>query len=172
MNNIPFTAYLRVVPDLGTGKRFEKRRSLERISADIYEDLKDVADINLAMPGSSGVSTSIVDDDSLSSLSDINAIRPQFGQFYNMITIIGFIKQTSNEYHYSEKQLLHAGESVSGPASGAPGYSDSTEPSATAITVIKSLKSKIESVLPTNAQLKKVSLNNIIWGEGGHHFPL
>lgn len=181
-NNVPFTAYLRIVPNRASGKRFEIRRSLEKISQEIYESLMDVDRINLAISGSSGTNTSkAIDGDSLSNMSMINAIRPQFGQFYNMVTIVGFINDNAfddnnvhrNEPPYSDMTVINANEITKIPASGARGWNKDTMPTQSAIKLVKELKTILDNAIEDieGASVRKIDINGVVWGEGRYHFP-
>ena len=73
---IPFTAHIRVVPDLATGKRWSLYRNLEKIALRVEEDLSNVTGLNIATPV---------------------AFTPQFGDYSARLTIVGFYEQSRLE---------------------------------------------------------------------------
>ncbi len=69
---VPFVAHIRVVPNLGTGKRWSLFRNLEKTALRVEEDLID-ANFNIASPV---------------------AFTPQFGDFGARLTVVGFVGKT------------------------------------------------------------------------------
>jgi hypothetical protein len=177
-NRIPFTAYLRIVPNRGTGKRFEIHRSRERMARQVWEDLNDVLEnameddglgVNFAVPG--GSVTTLTAHSPFSSNESGVAVKPQFGESPDTLTIIGFY-ESNTQYPYPEKQLISAGRVWSGPAAGAPGYSANTEPNDANRVDVAALKLLLESAITSVAiEVIGLEVNGVKYGRGGLHFP-
>ncbi len=181
----PFTAYLKIVPDRRSGKRVEIQRSRERMAHLIYSDLKQNqaftspnmnADATFAEPGGSQtyqIEEDVnpdVDGSTFSNMASGFSVKPQFGQYPDTITIVGFFNFNSINTPYNEKKLIHCGSVVSGPGGGR-GYSVNTEPStdnrANAKTLYNFLTYGITSV---NCSVIKIDIAGVIYGNGGLHF--
>jgi len=76
---IPFTAHVRVVPNLGTGKRTTLIRNLEKAALRAEQSILDAEDRNL-MSTSVNIATPV-------------AFTPQFGDFTGRLTIVGFVRR-------------------------------------------------------------------------------
>ena len=93
---VPFVAHIRVVPSLGTGKRWSLFRNLEKTALRVEEDLID-ANFNIASPV---------------------AFTPQFGDFGARLTIVGFVEKTRlTDERFVEApttniDLIHSGTDV------------------------------------------------------------
>lgn len=169
-NKIPFTAYARVTPERGKGKRFEAIRSLERIAHLIYVDLVGHFAGNTSSPGGDGTWGLISSTDSLSQDSNIVAVKPQFGQDPDMVTIVGFYNGTGS-VPYRENVLLHGGQYVSGP-DGASGVRVADVPSTTSVADVKALKTALEvAVTHASMTIIKIEVAGVTYGRGGFHFP-
>ena len=186
-NRVPFTAYLRFVPERGEGKRFEIQRSRERFAYLVWHDLNDVLEnarqsnttgtgttaemANFAVPGGSITWSLAASEHSLGTTMEGVAMKPQFGQFPDTLTVIGFFERDV-ALPYREKQLISAGRVWNGPASGAPGYSDNTEPSADNRAAVLAVKDAIEGAITSvPVEVIKIEVSGVSYGRGGLHFP-
>ena len=185
-NRVPFTAYLRIVPERGTGKRFEIWRSRERIAQLVWRDLNEVLEngmnatntgtdpeANFAVPGGT-ITWGLAGMEATGSNSmSMNAVasKPQFGEFPDQLTIVGFVEQ-DNVVPYREKQLISGGRTWIGPASGTPAYTTSTEPNAANQSAATELKDILEDAITSAAiEVIKLEINGVTYGRGGLHFP-
>jgi len=182
-NRIPFTAYFKIVPDRGTGKRFEAQRSRERIANLVWGDLNGVLEnavetgslvldgVNFAVPGGSIASSQASDVSSLSTNMSGVAVKPQFGESPDTLTVVGFY-ESDTILPYREKQLISVGRVWNGPAAGAPSYSYNTEPSAANRVDAATLKSMLEGAITSVAvEMIKLEISGVKYGHGGLHFP-
>jgi len=192
MVRIPFTAYMKIIPDRGSGKRFEAWRSLQQIAHLIHRDLNEnLSTANIAEPGGSGenwgLAPGIGTDDaseeaargSMSKLIEIVAVKPSFGDQPDMVTIVGFNNVADSAANrakpYPEKTIIHAGETVSGHAAGAPGWrrDNSLNPTANTDSLVKTFKSDLEAAITNvSAETIKMNYSGILYGRGGHNFPV
>jgi hypothetical protein len=185
-NRVPFTAYFRVVPERGSGKRFEIWRGRERLAQLVWRDLNAVLEnamnlsntatdpeANFAVPG--GIITwGLAGAEATGSNSmSMNAVayKPQFGEFPDQLTVVGFIEQ-DDVVPYQEKQLISGGRVWNGPATGTPAYSANTEPNAANQLAAAELKAILESAITSAAvETIKLEINGVTYGRGGLHFP-
>ena len=183
---IPFVAYLKIVPERGSGRRFEAVRSRDRtaqqINADIIsaignEDLT-AQTVNIAQPGGGADDARRLENLSpdtetcLSKLVSGCAVKPAFGSEPAQVTVVGFYhSDDENIPPYNEKTIIHAGGVVSGPSAGSPAWAG--RPTAKANADVKALKSGLEgAIVAVAAEIIKIDFNGIIYGRGGYHFPL
>lgn len=184
-NNIPFVAHARIVPNRGNGKRFEIHRSRQKIAATIYEELlENFTDGNIAQPGggqTDSLALNNIGSSDLSSFSNTTngvAVKPQFGEQPDLVTIVGFYDGLVGTggvdivpVPYGEKKIIHANECITGPASGAPGWNNDTNPSSSHRSIVSNLKSALESsVTSLTLNIVSMEVQGVKWGWGGHHF--
>jgi len=186
-NRVPFTAYFKIVPERGSGKRFEIQRSRERFARLVWNDLN--TNLENAIPGAgTGLGTTVganftvpggsihwglaASDSSLSSNMGAVAVKPQFGESPDTLTVVGFY-EGSNVIPYSEKQLISGGRVWNGPATGTPAYTISTEPNAANRSAARALKTALEGAIESvEVEMIKLEINGVKYGRGGLHFPL
>lgn len=188
-NRVPFTAYFKIVPDRGSGKRFEIQRSRERLAHLVWRDLNDTMEnatvewlggsgsvpggvANFAVPGGSVTwMLAAGDPDAISNSMAGVAVKPQFGESPDTLTVVGFYDSDAT-VPYNEKMLISVGRVWKGPASGAPGYSGATEPSAAISDAAVALKAALEAAI-THAPVEmiKLEIGGVKFGHGGLHFP-
>lgn len=176
---VPFTAHIRIVPDRGSGqlktKRFETWRDMQKIGTLMYDSLDNVASLNLATPGG-GQHQSIGGQGGggLSGLTQGTAVKPQFGETPAQAMITGFYDANDqNSQPHPEKQLIHAGETLTGP-----GASPSLEnPASATDTGVSALRSVLETNLQANMpagiiyEVFRIDYSGVIYGDRGYHFP-
>ncbi len=189
-NRVPFTAYMRIVPERGSGKRFEIHRSRQKFAHLVHQDLKDnFSDGNIADPGGGQTASLAVngidsnDPSSFSNQANGGAVVPQFGGAPDTVIINGFYDGSTVTANakaeatpYGEKKLIHSGgnygESTSGPAAGAPSWNNDTRPTATAQDIVRNLKSDLEtSITSVAVEIIKLEVQGVLYGHGGLHFP-
>jgi hypothetical protein len=171
-NRTPFTAYLQITPDRGTGRRFESIISAEKIAEQIYNELLANFAGNIASPGGSGDDDSIESPDGFSDSSNIVAVKPAFGNDPDQVTIVGFFNG-SGAPPYNPTTILHCGQYVTGPNVGAVGITPNTSPSAANQSDVLQLKEMIESsITSVNFVTLAMVVSGVRYGRGGLHFPL
>lgn len=190
-NRVQFEAHLRIVPERGEGKRFEIHRSRQAQAHLVHRDLvANFANGNIAQPGggqSWGIGEIDGDQTAWGFSSHVNgaAVKPQFGETPDTITVVGFFDHTSatagtanDTIPYNEKQIIHSGtthtrSSQSGPAAGAPGWNDEYNPSGPGRQVVFALKEDLEAAITSiPVEILWIEVMGVRWGQGGHHFPL
>lgn len=181
MAKIPFTMYAQIYPEYGNGKRFEIQRSRERIAWLIQKNLiANFSDGNIALPGGGGYAT-VVDrttaDDGFSTHVDIVAVKPQFGNDPDMVTVTGFVDTEligeSDDVPYPSMNVISGNEYHSGPATGAPGWTVATEPTTDNEDLVVALKSALEAAITdVTVLIIKMEVNGVLYGRGGYHFPV
>ena len=184
-NTVPFTAYFRMVPERGEGKRFEIWRSRERIARLVWLDLNTVLEdsvpfnsagdtagtANFAVPGGTITWSLAQDADSNSSSMNAVAFKPQFGESPDQLTVVGFVEQ-DDTVPYGEKQLISGGRVWNGPAAGAPGVTISTMPTTANQAAAAALKALLEaSIISVPVEMIKLEINGVAYGRGAIHFP-
>ena len=186
-NRVPFTAYFRIVPERGSGKRFEIQRSRERIAQLVWYDLNNVLEnamqsattgtgtsaemANFAVPGGTITWTLAADESSIGMSMPAVAVKPQFGEFPDAVTVVGFFERDV-AVPYREKQLISSGRVWRGPAAGAPGYSSDTEPSDANRADVLAIKDALEAAITSvSVDMIKLEVSGVSYGRGGYHFP-
>lgn len=175
----PFVAYFKVLPV--RNKRFEHIRNLQKLAIRLYEALNDNANLNLVLPG--GGQSNQLFNFMNSDYANGSMIKPQFGESPAQLTLAGFFRVSTaigvdglNSQPHPDKQLIHAGEFVSG-AGGAHPWRQSGKPTTLAETEVKELKLTIEGDLPApelpsdEITIFRIDYKGITWGDRGHFFP-
>ena len=193
-DRIPFTARIRIVPNRGSGKRFEIQRSREYMAHMIYDDLATYAatelgtggtevnnDLTLAEPGG-GVALTLQEDE-FSSIMYGGAVKPQFGEDPDIVTIVGFC--TINEDLYTDlvtdppvaevniisSMTTHNGTSMSGPGQATIGWRALNGPTPQTSIGATALKDTIEGAITVaDASVVSLDFKGIKYGWGGFHF--
>jgi len=191
-NRIPFFAYFRIVPERGEGKRFEIDRSRHRISHLVWKDLNDNLEdsiilgdaspstdtgANFAAPGggmhwgiASG-STGYNESTAIANTVPGVAVKPQFGEFPDVLTVIGFYEKDIH-VPYREKRIISVNKTWDGPASGARAFSDNTSPTSDNENVASDLKNKLENAISSvNVNMIALDIGGVRYGYRGLHFP-
>lgn len=160
---VPFIAFIRVVPHRGSGKRFEYIRDLEKVASRVHDKLMEDADLNIAnrMGGYSKAATGV-------------AIKPQIGQFPAQLTVAGFyLSDESTVVPYPEKSLISGGEHLTGVSSGHGWVADPTD---TADSLVTTLHSKLSSAMTdvlgnSDWNIYRIDVAGVVYGDRGLHFP-
>jgi len=181
-NRHPFTAYFKIVPELGNGKRFEAIRSREKIANLVWNDLRNnLMEANIALPGGSGTWTAASSTDSISTAVGGVAVKPSYGEYPDMLTVVGFFDDTGTDLPsqsaaesapYSQRMLISGGRVWTGPATGAPGYSNDTVPSEYNRALASTIKTALEtSITSVSVELVGLEVDGVKYGWGGYHMP-
>lgn len=175
-NQIPFTVRAKIVPERGLGKRMEIQRSRERIAALIYTNLlSSFTSGNIATPGGNATWSYGNDVSSFANTVNIVAVKPQFGNQPDMVTITGFYNPTGSPDTvppYPTVTRILANTRMTGGASGAPGWSDSYKPTAANSAQVKALKLALETaIVDAVVTIITIEYNGVKYGQNGYHFP-
>lgn len=159
---VPFKAEIRVVPDVGFGRRIEAWRSLEKLALSIEDNLKSSVDFNDG------------------GLVEEVAFSPQFGQFWAKVTIIGFWELSpSSGAPTTNVNLIHSGtapKEKTALQSGNRGgdLSWGQDPTAATDTAVVTLIAALQSAV-SGIDIKLIDFNGIIYGakasRGFRSFP-
>lgn len=173
---VPFTVHIRVVPDRGTGKRFEYLRDLQKLAVLAYEALTNVSGVQVATPGG-GATQSLGDYNSrggLGGFANATACKPQIGAAPAQLMITGFYESsTPNTPTHADIQRISGGEVYTGPVA----HSNTEGPAAGVNTEVSALKSGIEqalvATLPEGAtyEVFRIDYAGVVYGDKGYHFP-
>lgn len=164
---MPFTAYIRVVPFSGQGRRLANVRDLQNIARMIQVDLVN-AGWNIATPV---------------------AFTPQFGHETARITLVGFIKRDEggtdpsdvpNFVPTTDVQIFNTGtvpgektSLISGNVGGSLSWGQDTSP--TLDVLVSDLKNALisdSSVIGESATIDRIDLMGVTYGKGGRSFPV
>jgi len=161
---IPFTAYARIVPDTGFGRRFERIRDREKL-ADLIEDRLRAIDEDIT-------AITIEEYD----IAFPIASTPQFGNKPARVTIHGNWRWPDgigfNKLPVGEQTVISSGEFKTGPASHNAASVVASEDLLTAVRMIKSdLETACTEGSETFLNLIKMDVAGLIFGEGGRSFP-
>lgn len=187
-NRLPFIAYIKITPDRGSGKRFEIQRSRERIARKIYAELNEYSagsnpvDFTLTAPGGGATDAIVVSADSLSDSAYAAAVKPQMGEFPDVVTVSGFCTLTDAQYTalpeaspHGTKKVINASQSytttgqqsaISGPASNIQDGAPTAQNQYGAAL----LKNSIESAIGLLGSVIRLEFNGVKYGQGGLTF--
>ncbi len=170
---IPFTAHVRIVPDRGSGRKFDYVRDMQKIATRVYEQLVDDTDLAIATPGG-GQQQSLSGDGGQSGLSYGTAVKPQIGNYPAQLMITGYLLDNgSTAQAHPDKPVIHTGEYLEG-AGGSHGWKSNPATVVDGYAIV--LKSKIESAVAavlgaTDWSVHRLEVSGVIYGDRGHHFP-
>jgi hypothetical protein len=170
-NYVPFTANVRIAP-IGV-KRFEKIRSMQKISARVQAELIKDTDLNLAMPGG-GQHLPNTSTEGFGGYVDGVSAKPAFGDFPSQLTIVGFLESAlSVPQPHPLTPVIHTGQYLTG-YTGAQGWNTNPEPIVS--QHVQTIKQKLETAI-TNADIDgswsvyRIEVLGVIFGDRGYHFP-
>lgn len=161
---VPFTAYARIVPDTGFGRRFERIRDREKIADDIEDRLRDIdEDITVVTIEDYDIAFPI-------------ASTPQFGNKPARVTIHGNWRWPDGveftKTPVGEQTVVSSGEIKTGPSShnAASMVADSD-----LLSAIRTIKEDLETACTDGSEtflnIIKMEVTGMIFGEGGRSFP-
>jgi len=172
---VPFTAHIRVVPSRGTGKRFEYIRSMQKIAIEVYSQLENDSDLNLAWPGG-GQFNSL--KSASSGIKSGTAIKPQIGENPAQLMITGFLTSSgTNAPTHPDKAIIHSGTYQEGYG-GSHGWS--ANPASATDTYASTLKTKINAAVTSASNVLtfsadwnifKLEVAGVVYGDKGYTFP-
>ena len=160
---VPFTAFVRVIPDPGFGRRFETVRALEELANQAEENLAAIED---ATAGGE-----VVD------FADPVKFTPQFGDKTARLTIHGNISDSSGFTKQSLQQhtVINTGQILNGPGS----HNATQQPSTELNSIAAEIKDTIEGAIGPGLPVFRLEVAGFIFGDdgsgrisSGRHFPL
>jgi len=183
-NTIPFTAYFKIVPNRGNGKRFEIQYSRENMAGLVHNDLlTNFINGNIAQPG--GTVTSSLAEGPANVISAV-AVKPQFGDSPDTLTVVGFYNQpgedsadetgedSADENHppYGEITIISHGAVLTGPGTGPVGRVMGVTPSANNTNIAAALRAELlAAITSVSVELIKLEVAGQAYGWGGVHLP-
>jgi len=176
---VPFTAHIRIVPDRGSGqlktKRFETWRDMQKIATLMFEGLEASTSLNLAEPGG-GQHQSLGGQgrSGMSGLTRGTGVKPQFGEAPAQAMITGFYDANdANNQPHPEKQLIHAGETLTGPGATPWLQNPAAATDAGCAALRAELETRISANLPAGVSFEifRIDYSGVVYGDKGYHFP-
>lgn len=177
MKWVPFTAHIKITP-ANPNKRFAHWRDMQKIANLAYEGLETIAPdtINIASPGGGQhQSFSGISGGGMGGMVNGCAVKPQIGESPAQLQITGFYNSTAaNAQPHPSLELIHAGESLSGPGK----HSWEANPTTAVSNELKALKAAMEGAiagaLPGDVTFSifRIDYAGVIYGDRGYHFPL
>jgi hypothetical protein len=175
MRWVPFTAYIKIIPPLGTGKRFEIIRNAQKLAIALYDEIPnyDSGNMQLASPGG-GQQNDFNNAAALSSFANGTAYKPQFGQSPAQLTISGFYKSvTPNVYTQNDVMRFSGNETYTGSSS----HLNEVLPRAAVFTEVLDIKTILEdssnAAFPASVEhsVFRIEYNGLVFGDRGLTFP-
>lgn len=176
---VPFTAHIKIIPDRGSGqlktKRFETWRDMQKIGTLIFEGLEDSALLNIAEPGG-GQHQSLGGQgrSGMSGLTRGTGVKPQFGESPAQAAITGFYDANNKNFQpHPEKQLIHAGETLTGPGATPWLQNPATQTDQGVAGLRSELETRISANLPAGVtyEIFRIDYAGVVYGDRGYHFP-
>jgi len=169
-NRIPFTASFRIIPERGSGKRFEIQRSREKIAALVYEDLTTAGIFpngNIAEPGGSVTWLRAGSDNNPSNNMSGVAVKPQFGETPDTLMVVGFYDGTVARPH-GQVSVISGGACVSGPNAGPGASALLVTPTTAAIANANAIRAALlNGITSVSVTLISLEVSGIRYGHGG-----
>ena len=170
MQWVPFTVYIKVVPE--SGKRFERIRDLQKLSYMVYNALSslDPDTISIAKPGGGQASS----NGQLSSHINGTGAKLGFGQQPALLMLTGFHKRSLNNNPTSEDYTIISGnETYTGQRQHTWLSNPTTQTEEGVVELKSALDSAINSELPVSRfySIYKLDYAGVIYGNKGLHFP-
>jgi hypothetical protein len=185
---IPFVVYIRIVPARGSGTREEVVHDRAKSAYFIYKDLEEyggnTGDEAIVLPLPGGSARFDINSDSLSTTSWGAAVKPQFGEAPDTVTIPGFVTlddatytDTYEDSPYQELSIIHSSVShnaignktITGPGGAIPGWKALQGPTPQNNIAATVLKDTINTVISTG-EVIAVEIKGVRYGRGGFHF--
>ena len=175
MRWVPFTAYIKIVPPLANGKRFEIIRNAQKLSISLYDEIPnyDGGDIQLASP-SGGQQNGFTTGAALSSFANGVAYKPQFGQSPAQLTLSAFYKSENPNVYTQTNTMRFSGNSI---YSGAGSHLNEVLPTSTVFSEVASLYTILDNAcnaaFPGTVpySIFRLEYNGLVFGDRGLTFP-
>jgi hypothetical protein len=148
---------------------------MQKIGTLIFEGLEASASLNISEPGG-GQHQSFGGQgrSGNSGLTRGTAVKPQMGEVPAQAAITGFFNANDlNAQPHPEKQLIHAGEVVTGPGSS-PSLQNPATATDTGCAALRSeLETRILANLPVGIifEIFRIDYAGVVYGDKGYHFP-
>jgi len=193
-NTLPFTVYLKFVPQRVSKSRWELIRSREKIARKTFLAIqKNIAEINQAMPGGgqisfadiayqdasgvnwTGPNSNIDAQNSFSNYGKGLALTPQFGEYPDKMTLVGFISDINAlQAPAASQTIISNGVVFTGVSWGGHGFAPSTAPSTNNVASAQALKTAIDAALVADpiaanhvdAKVEYIEIAGVKYGNG------
>jgi hypothetical protein len=153
-----FTVFVRITPNLAYGRRFEYVRDMEKIANAVEDDLNNIAadshGMEIVVPGPV-------------------MFTPQFGQNTARLTFSGFAKSDLGVYQpLTDRTVDHQNETKTGPSATGGTFRNGVNSTANQDADVRNLKSALESASTyLVGNIIRIELNGLVYGDGGRSFP-
>jgi len=173
MKWVPFVAHVEVTPYRGT--RVETLRALQKLATLAYTELSTDATLNIATPGGGQFqSFGGTDGGGTSGITQGFSIKPQIGASPPAIKIAGFNTSSDENIQVQPSTQIYSGGTV---YSGYKSHPHDSTPTSAFDAEVKALRTKLiaamTSAFPTNTpfSILRIEYGNVVYGDGGYHFP-
>ena len=175
MRWVPFTAFIKIVPSLANGKRFEIIRNAQKLSIALFEEIPnyDGGKFQLSSP-SGGQQHSQTNGSALSSFANGTAYKPQFGQSPAQLTMSGFYKsEAKNTYTQPEVMRFSGNEKYSGQGSHLNEVMPTDTVASEVSDIISILRNSCDAAFPMTVPYSvfRLEYNGLVFGDRGLTFP-
>lgn len=175
MRWVPFTAFVKIIPPLANGKRFEIIRNAQKLAIALLEEIPnfDNAKMQIASPGG-GQQNDYSNAAALSSFANGTAYKPQIGQSPAQLTISGFYQSdTPNVYTQVDVMRFSGNEQYTGAAS----HLNEVLPRNAIFTDVTDIKTILDdacnAAFPASVDysLFRLEYSGLVFGDRGLTFP-
>ncbi len=175
MRWVPFTAFIKIVPSLANGKRFEIIRSAQKLSIALFEEISnnDGGKFQLSSP-SGGQQNSQTNGAALSSFANGTAYKPQFGQSPAQLTLSGFYKsEAKNVYTQSDVMRFSGNEQYTGQGSHLNEVMPTNTVASEVLDILTILRNSCDDAFPAAVPYSvfRLEYNGLVFGDRGLTFP-
>jgi len=175
MRWVPFTAFIKIVPPLANGKRFEIIRSAQKLSIALFEEIpsNDGGKFQLSSP-SGGQQNSRTNGAALSSFANGTAYKPQFGQSPAQLTLSGFYKsEAKNVYTQSDVMRFSGNEQYTGQGSHLNEVMPTNTVASEVLDILTILRNSCDDAFPAAVPYSvfRLEYNGLVFGDRGLTFP-
>lgn len=175
MRWVPFTAFIKIVPSLANGKRFEIIRSAQKLSIALFEEIQnnDGGKFQLSSP-SGGQQNSQTNGAAFSSFANGTAYKPQFGQSPAQLTLSGFYKsEAKNAYTQPEVMRFSGNEQYTGSASHLNEVMPTNTVASEVLDILTILRNSCDDAFPVTVPYSvfRLEYNGLVFGDRGLTFP-
>jgi hypothetical protein len=175
MRWVPFTAFIKIVPSLANGKRFEIIRSAQKLSIALFEEIhnNDGGKFQLSSP-SGGQQNSQTNGAALSSFANGSAYKPQFGQSPAQLTLSGFYKsEAKNVYTQSDVMRFSGNEQYTGQGSHLNEVMPTNTVASEVLDILTILRNSCDDAFPAAVPYSvfRLEYNGLVFGDRGLTFP-
>jgi hypothetical protein len=175
MRWVPFTAFIKIVPSLANGKRFEIIRNAQKLSIALFEELPnfDGGKFQLSSP-SGGQQNGMTNGAALSSFANGTAYKPQFGQSPAQLTLTGFFSSDAPNAYTQPNVMKFSGNEI---YTGQGSHLNEVMPTSTVFSEVSDilliLRNACNAAFPASVPFSvfRLEYNGLVFGDRGLTFP-